>query len=215
MFLTALPLLFALSAAPSTPPVKEPPWELSSQDDGLMIYTREKPGSAVHEMKAQGFIDAPAPAVFKALRDYAHYDQTMPYTEESKVLGSSADGKVIYFYSVVNAPFVSRRDYVIKCVDASDWKDGKGYMKVTWSTTNEKQVPPRDGIVRVTVNEGYWYLQPIANGTRTYATYYLYTDPGGSLPKWIVNKANSSAIPDVFKAVSKQAAKWAAASAKN
>jgi hypothetical protein len=44
-------------------------------------------------------------------------------------------------------------------------------------------------------------------GQKTEATYYVYTDPGGSIPKWIANKANSTAVPDVFKAIRKTTAK--------
>ena len=204
MLIYALPVLLLLSAS-----ADEPKWEAVSQDDGISIFAREKPGTSVHEMKATGFIDAPPSAVWKALRDYDHYDKTMPYTEESKVISRSEGDKVIYFYSVINAPFVSRRDYLIKITDETDYKDPKGIMKVSWTNATDKTVPPRDGVVRVTINDGYWILQPLNGGKTTYATYYLYTDPGGSLPKWIVNKANGSAVPDVFNAVRKQAKKIA------
>lgn len=203
MLLHVLPLLFVLSAdAP-----KEVPWEQVSQDDGITILAREKPDTGVHEMMARGTIDAPPIEIWKAIRDYDHYVQTMPYTEKAQVLQKSADGKVIWFYSVINAPLVSRRDYVIKITDETDYQNGKGRMRVSWTAANDKGPPPQDGIVRVKINDGYWDLQPIANGTRTWATYYVYTDPGGSIPKWIANKANGTAVPNVFAAIRKIAVK--------
>jgi hypothetical protein len=204
MLTYVLPVLLLLNAG-----ADEAKWEAVSADDGLTIMTREKPGTDVHELKASGFIEARPSAVWKAIRDYEHYPQNMPYTEESKVLAREPNDKVIYFYSVINAPLVSKRDYVIKITDETDPKDPKGIMKVSWTATKEKAPPVRDGIVRVTVNDGSWTLQPMNGGKSTYATYYLYTDPGGSLPKWVVNKANGSAVPDVFNAVRKQAKKSA------
>jgi hypothetical protein len=65
----------------------------------------------------------------------------------------------------------------------------------------------KDGLVRVTVNEGFWLLEPRENGAKTFATYYLFTHPGGSLPDWLVNKANGTAVPDVFKRIREVAAK--------
>ena len=63
----------------------------------------------------------------------------------------------------------------------------------------------KKGIVRTPTNDGSWLLEPIDDGKKTRATYLLFTDPGGSLPTWIANKANSGAIPDIFVALRKYA----------
>jgi len=55
----------------------------------------------------------------------------------------------------------------------------------------------------VKINDGSWTLEPIDDGARTRATYLLYTDPGGSLPTFLINKANSSTIPDIYEALRK------------
>ncbi|MBI5545172.1 MAG: hypothetical protein HY901_14880 [Deltaproteobacteria bacterium] len=80
----------------------------------------------------------------------------------------------------------------------------QGLPKSRW-TVCDKGPEPKDGVIRVKVNDGTWLLEPIGDGTKTRATYYLFTDPGGSLPTWIANKANSSAIPDIFVALRKYA----------
>jgi hypothetical protein len=181
-------------------------WKEATKTDGITVQTRQREGTSVHEVKASGIIDAPPMAAWKVIRDYAHYDQNMPYTEESQVLSNEGDGKLIRFYSVVNAPIVSRRDYVVEIRDVSEWKDGAGFLKVVWKAVPDAK-NSRSGIVRVRINDGYWILEPREGGKKTFATYYLYTDPAGSLPKFLVNKANTSAVPDVFRAVRKGAAK--------
>ncbi len=199
-----IPLSLLLLTADKEP-AKEPAWSLAAEDEGIKIYSRQKEGESVAQMKAMGIIDATPQEVWRAIRDYPNYPKTMPYTEDSKVIARENGDKTIWFYSVVNAPLVDRRDYVIKLTDESDWKDGAGYLKVVWTGWNEKDkgMPEKDGYVRVKINDGYWLLEPRESGKKTFATYYVYTDPGGSLPKWIANKANGTAVPNVFAAIRK------------
>ena len=194
----------------------EAKWEQVAKSDGITIYSREKEGTDIREMKAIGLVDATPHEVWKAIRDYPNYTKTMPYTKEAKILASEQDGKVIWFYSKLDLPFVSNRDYCIKVLDESDWKDGKGFLKVSWSGWNEKGdrfVDEKEGVVRVKVNDGYWILEPREEGQKTFATYYIYTDPGGSVPRWIANKANGTAVPNVFSAIRKVVADDRAAAA--
>lgn len=202
MMLTALALMVVLADAP-----KNDGWEVAAQEDNLTVYARDRKDTSVREMKAVGTIDAPPEKVWKALRDYDHYSKNMPYTEVSKIVAREGGDKVIWFYSVVNTPIVAKRDYCIKLTDVSKWDGGKGYLKVIWTASNDKAPPKQEDVVRVTVNDGYWLLEPADGGKKTKATYYVFTDPGGSLPKWLVNKANSSAVPDVFEATKKAALK--------
>lgn len=187
---------------------RQAPWEEAAKDNGITIYSREMAGSEVREMKAIGTIDAKPHEVWKAIRDYDHYTTTMPYTVEAKVLGKEDGDKVIYFYSRLDLPLVDNRDYLIKILDESDWKDGAGYLKVSWTKIDPpegdaKYVKPKDGVVRTPLNDGYWKLEPREGGNKTWATYYVHTDPGGAVPKWIANKANSTAVPNVFAAIRK------------
>jgi hypothetical protein len=188
-------------------------WVEATKEDGITVYSRTRDDSPVAEMKAIGLIDAAPQEVWNAIRDYPNYPKTMPYTEEAKVLAVEGGGKTTWFYSVINAPMVDRRDYVIKLLDQSDWKDGKGFLKVSWTATSEHALPEKDDVVRVKINDGFWMLEPREGGKKTFATYYLYTDPGGSVPKWLVNKANSTAVPNVFSAIRKVVADGRAAQA--
>lgn len=184
---------------------EEAKWELKAESNGVKVHSRVKEGSEIKELLAVGEIDASPAAVFRVLTDFDAYAKTMPYTEESQLLSKEEVGgrKVWVFYTVINAPLASRRDYTLRVTDESDWQDGKGYLKTRWTLAVGKGPGPKDGVVRVKVNDGSWLLEPLANGTRTRASYFLFTDPGGSLPTFVANKANSSAIPDVFQAVRK------------
>jgi Polyketide cyclase / dehydrase and lipid transport len=190
-----LPLMALLAGAPSDVPA----WSQVAQTDGITVYSRARPGSAISEVKAEGLIDAPPAAVWKAIWDHDNYKKTMPYTEESRVLSREQDGKRVFFYTVVRPPLVSRRDYVLQVDDVSS-EVGEGRLKLVWKVA-EGKMPERPGIVRLRVNDGYWVLEPRDGGKRTHATYYVYTDPGGALPKFVVNHANNSAVPDIYRAL--------------
>lgn len=200
-FFSALPLLVLLAGA------DEPAWRQVARDDGIVVMARTPEGGSVSEVKATALVDAPPQDVWRVIRDYNHYTKTMPYTEESRVLSSEQDGKIIVFHCVVNAPLVDKRDFIIRIVDESDWKDGKGFLKSSWTAATEGVPPERKGVVRVKLNTGYWLLEPREEGKKTFATYYLYTDPGGSVPKWIADRANKTSVPDVLRAVRKHATK--------
>jgi len=178
----------------------EPRWEIATQKEGITVFARKAEGENIAEVKAVGLIQAPCEEVWKILIDLDNYTRNMPYTEVARSLGSEDNGKTLYFYTVLNAPFVSRRDYVLKMEDVSEWKEGKGFLKLRWSVAKDanQRVPPKAGMVRLTLSEGYWLLEPRDAGKTTFATYYLLTDGGGSLPAWIVNRANKTAAPDVI-----------------
>ena len=201
-------IFFVLAADPAA---KQTPWEEAAKDNGITIYARDFPGSEVREMKAIGTIDAKPQEVWAAIRDYPNYTKSMPYTVEAKTLAKEDGDKVIYFYSRLSLPMVDNRDYIIKILDESDWKDGAGYLKVSWTRVDPPKGDPKfvelkDGVVRTPINDGFWKLEPRDNGNKTWATYYLHTDPGGSVPKWIANKANGTAVPSVFAAIRKTVA---------
>lgn len=184
----------------------QPRWELAADPDGVKVYRRDKEGSAVKEMKAIGLIDATPREVWDVVRDLENYPTQMPYTAEAKVLTRTEGDKEVLFYSRLNTPLVSERDYIIALKDESEWNEGKGFYKVSWTVAPpEKDVlmPEKKDVVRVRVNDGYWLLEPREEGKKTFATYYVFTAPGGSIPTFIINQANGMAVPKVFEAIKK------------
>ena len=64
--------LFALLGAllcAQTAVAADPGWILQSDDNGIKIYTREKPGTAIREVKAVGVVDAPPHACMNVVED--------------------------------------------------------------------------------------------------------------------------------------------------
>jgi hypothetical protein len=199
--LALLPLLFLVA--------DEAPWKLAAERDRVKVYAREHAGSAVREMKAVGLVDAPPLEVWRVVRDYEAYPVSMPYTVEAKVLRRSAGDEVMLVYNRLEPPMVSSRDYLITITDESDWRDGRGFLKSSWTAAGadaDALLPERQGVVRVRLNDGYWLLEPREAGRKTLATYSVYTAPGGAVPPFAANAANRVAVPRVFAAIRKAVA---------
>ncbi len=179
-------------------------WEEAASSDiegrKLKVYAREKEGSDVKETRGIGSFAA-APWIIKnVIDDVGHYKDFMPYTKESLVV-KQGDGFIIS-YQRVSTPVVEDRDYNIKIIDESrEDAAGKVIWKNRWTVTSGG-VPVKDGVTRISLNDGYWQLEDAADGG-TKVTYYVNTNPGGGLPSFVVNMANSTAVGELFKAVAR------------
>src|SRR4030095_3574075 len=89
-------------------------------------------------------------------------------------------------------------------INEKTWPDENGtvYSK-KWQTANEFGPAAKKGILRVSVCDGSWLLEP-ESPERTRATYSVYTDTGGSLPSFLANTASEMGIHKVFTAVRRQ-----------
>lgn len=176
------------------------PWKEVNKNAEVTVWTRAVPNSNVHEVRAEGIIEAPIDAVWAVLGDAEHFADFMPYVVETRVIPDAKGGQ--YEYTLLNPPLVSKRDYTLEISTTED-PNGEAYIR-SWTIANEKGPPPREGAVRLGVVEGNWTLERI-DATHTRATYTLLTDPGGSIPSWIANKANTTSLPDLIDAVRRRA----------
>jgi hypothetical protein len=181
-------------------------WVKKDKSGTVTIYNRDKPGSDLKELKAVGIINAPPWVCFNVVNDEGRYKEFMPYTDISKVLDRRKDGSKVT-YQLIDAPFVSDRDYTLLIHNRSKrLPDGKIVYKKTWTGANHLGPKKKDGVVRVKTNDGYWIFEEHDGGKKTKATYYLFTDPGGALPSFVINAANGNAVPGIFEAIEEQAA---------
>lgn len=169
---------------------------------GLAVFTREGAGEGLKEVKAVGQVDAPPEKVFAVVSDYEHQTGNMPYVQDQAVFSRTA-GECV-FWAVADFPMVSKRDWVVRAKLERNLPGG--VYRTSWQPAVVAEVPPpEDGVVRLKVNTGSWTLTPLDGGKRTLATYQLLTDPGGSIPRFIANKANTTALPELFARVRKRA----------
>lgn len=174
-------------------------WKFISNKEDVALYRRQRTLS--YESKAIGEIAASTDLVHAVLDDAESYTIFMPYTAECRVLKREGDSLVAY--QRISAPLTSDRDYTIR-VKTSTKKAERGTTYFShWQTDNSAGPPEKRGVIRVNLCEGSWLLEPIGpNATR--ATYMIYTDSGGWIPKSIKESGSQIGIRKLFAAIRKQ-----------
>jgi hypothetical protein len=178
-------------------------WKAVSTTPDLTIYTRPHKGSSIKEMKAVGIIDAAPSVVKRVIEDVEEFPHFMPYVIETRTIARTADTRI--GYQRISPPLVGDRDYTLR-VHFETKHDGEGRTCYCnrWEAANELGPPEKKGVTRVKVNDGYWLLEPTGDGSRTRATYCIYSESCGSLPAMLANLANKTAAPKLFEAIRKQ-----------
>jgi len=170
-------------------------WQEVSRNFNLAIYIRHRSDSQIEEVRGVGEFDAPIIVLKGILADVGKYAEFMPYTKESRLLPQDSQ----LCYMVLQPPLVGSLDYTIRVhEELLKGPDGRAIYHSRWELDNLDGPPARPGVIRVTVNEGSWLLEPIGNQTR--ATYTLYTD-GGGIPPMIMNFANKQSVSRLFDAL--------------
>jgi hypothetical protein len=177
------------------------PWQAAGQKDAIHVWARDVPNSAIRELRAEGVIALPPERLWEVVTDTSHYMEFMPYVEEARRMGQ-AEGGGHYEYQRLAPPLVKKRDYIIKTQSNIDAEAGT--WTHAWAAAADRGPPPRADAVRVTVVDGSWTLKRL-DADHTHVTYRLFTDPGGAVPRWVANRANSQSIPDLMDAVARRA----------
>ena len=225
--LIALGLLPAsgLSAYDLSPPKNDTGWILKSSGENYKTYYRKKQGSDTHEVLLVSVADRKPAQVIAAITDYRHFPEFMPYVKYTKLVHTEQKSKdvlisYLFTYLDVPVPFVSSRFYNLRYTDVynyegnpemfrSDWVLETGsYRKLPTDTDIRSHLSSPDDAVETTFNQGYFEVEPAGGRGKTRIIYYVWTNPGGSLPISAVNIANAVALPKLLDAITKRAAKY-------
>lgn len=175
-----------------------PAWVDAHNKNGIRVWYRDREELGGREVRSEMHIDAAPEQVFKVLSDVEKYTEFMPYLEKMEVIETLADGRIQY--EVVNAPVVSRRDYVLRITVTRPTPKS---WAIAWKPAPEGKGPAESSkMVRIKLNEGQYIIEPDGLGTKL--SYKLLTHPGGSIPAWIAKRSNTSAVPDLMDGIRKR-----------
>ncbi len=183
-------------------------WEFVGEEDGLKLYERNHEGSDIKEVKAvvtyQGTIQEAVDIMFDRLK----HPQIFKYITFSDVL--KKNDKCDWSYNQISVPVASNRDYYVKSCRV-DNKDGS--VSVTWVPFDDPKYPVTDKFVRVADNKGFYKFTQV-EPDKIKVDYYIYNDPGGSLPVFVKNIAARQAVKDTLWTLHKEILKRRSASKK-
>jgi hypothetical protein len=188
MVTRALGLLLLLSAAAHA----DEPWKPINVKDTVTYEKRAVPGSSYYEYRASFTVTAQPPAVVEAMWQ-AVTGATPPTVKKREVLKRSANEMLIY--DQLHARVVSDRDVTLR-LQRVPAPDGGG--EIRFDTANELGPPPAAGFVRLPVVRGAWTAKAVPGGG-TALTYVCYSEPGGSVPAFMVRGGQQDKIVEAVE----------------
>jgi len=170
-------------------------WELKTEQDGIRIYTEKVPDSKIKAIKVECDFNA-TPSQLVALIIDVKTSLDWVYCLKSCALIKQVSPSELYYYSEIRLPWPSaNRDFVV-------------HLTVTQNPTTKVVtidgpavkgfVPIKKGIVRVENSKGIWVITP-SSPDYIKVEYTIHTDPGGSLPSWMVNIFATEGPLKIFK----------------
>jgi len=160
-------------------------WELKRLTDGVEVYYRDDEKSGLRELKMIYYLDASLSSVVSLLNDVPNYKNWVYKLIESKVIDGIGEND-FYYYNRMDFPWpLDDRDLV---GHSKLWQEAE--TKVVHSTleTAHWVYPEKEGLVRITRLSIDWKIYP-KNENQVKIEYVLQSDPGGNIPKWMVNLA--------------------------
>jgi hypothetical protein len=197
----ALAPIICIATEPGKPGDANSRWNLVTDRNGVMIYSRPHSGSSLKEFKATGGIGAPSGAVSQVIEDVDAYTSFMPYMTECRLLKRESNS--VISYQRISPKICCDRDFTLRTYKSS-WPGAAGIVYSNhWESANVFGPAKKPGVVRIELCQGSWLLEPTA-ANETHATYSVFTDTGGLIPAFIANHFSLTGIGEVFAAVRKQ-----------
>lgn len=153
----------------------------------VLAHLEESRGGGPREGVGIAVVEAGPERVFRALADWGHWEEFMPYLERSDA-SPRPDGSVLVA-QVLNLPSpLGERRFTVRGSSRVDGTGAGRVWRLMWAS-----VP---GSGNIDSHRGSWALVQLAPG-RTLAVCRLRTDPGG-VPGWMADRATSKSLPWIF-----------------
>ncbi len=170
-------------------------WKLSTEKDGIKVYTSMMTDSKIKAIKVECDINA-TPAQLVALVMDVNTAPDWVYHVKSAKLVKQLSPAELYYYSEVSLPWPAQnRDFVAHLIVSQD-QDTK--VVTIDGPAVPGLVPIKKGIVRIDNSIGKWIITPTGSN-QVHVEYSIHVDPGGSLPAWLVNMFATDAPLQIFR----------------
>jgi hypothetical protein len=170
---------------------RDAPFSAVETAGGRTLSARPVPGSPFKEYRVQGLAPyAPGP-LCAFIFDWGTREGDGPGITHHALLVDGAAERVVY--QQISQPIVSKRDFAFTSVHLPG--DG-GPCRVRFRITNALAPPRPEGFVRMERMWGEWVVESKPGGSQV--TYTLFSDPGGSIPPFLVHGPARDATVGAF-----------------
>lgn len=158
-------------------------WILKNEKNDVKVFYRKT--SDIYELKLITSIKSSLSGLVTLLSEVENYPGWGYKVAESRLVSQASDKESVY-YSKLDFPWpLDDRDIIMHNHIVQDPISRK---IVATSVAVPATLPENNGVVRIKTAKTKWTIVP-GQGGWLYVEYYIYSDPGGSLPDWLVNMA--------------------------
>jgi hypothetical protein len=177
-----LPLLVAASIVPGGVAYADESWQRIAVKDGVTYDKRAVSGSKFLEYRAVFEVQKSLSSTLTAIWDNANAPPGA-HVRKRTFLKKTADE--LLFHDDLAVKVVSDRELNLRM-----WKEPTA---VRFETRNDLGPPAQPGHVLLPAVRGSWVLEPVSGGG-TKVTYMCYSEPGGSVPAFLVRGSQQDQV---------------------
>lgn len=160
-------------------------WKLKKEIDGIQVFFRKSPDSKINELRIETTVEASLSAIVTLMRDVPSFTNWIFKCVASERLYTPSDQESIY-YGEMDFPWpMSNRDFI---AHSRVSQDENTKTVVILSEGLPGYIPEKKGLIRMPLLKVKWEITPIQDG-KVRIAYNLQSDPGGSIPPWLINMA--------------------------
>jgi hypothetical protein len=190
-------LLVALTA-PSASAQND--WKLSVEKEGIKVYTSIVPESQIKAVKVECDLNTTPSQLVAVIMDINSATDWVYHVKSARLIKQVSPSE-LYYYSEVSLPWpVANRDFVAHLTVS---RDPASKVVTIDGPAVQGYVPVKKGVVRVDNSFGRWVITPVG-ANLVHVQYMIHTDPGGSIPAWMVNIFATDAPLKIFEGLKVQ-----------
>lgn len=173
-----------------------PLWRLDGVVDGVKVELRDVPKSAFREIRVSTTAPGELQRICDAIFAKGVGEKREGNFKKRQILKETETER--WTYEQISLPVVSDRDYVIHVKLEKPASSGR--CEVSFQTDDGEAHPIAPGHVRLASVRGAWVVFPVEDGKLS-ITYVIHSDPGGSVPAFLVHGGQRTAAIDFFRTI--------------
>lgn len=157
-------------------------WKLRKDKNGIRVWTRDHKEERILEYLSKITIETNLKTLIDIIQDVENYPVWTANCETASIYEVLSDSSRIE-YMTTKVPWpLEDRDVVIEFVII---RNTDSYFQANLTSVPDA-VPLSDDYLRVEISKGTWIFKKIDDNRIEVVNQFL-SDPGGNIPKWIVN----------------------------
>jgi hypothetical protein len=170
-------------------------WKLSTETDGMKVYTSEVTNSKLKAVKVECDFNATLAQLVTVVMDVKTCPEWV-YATKSCSLIKQVSPSELYYYSEVNLPWPAQNRDFVAHLTVTQNPETK-VVEINGPVVPD-MVPLKKGIVRIEHSMGKWVISPLGE-KKIRVVYTLQVDPSGAIPSWLVNMFATNGPVEIFK----------------